>query len=247
MISSKSYSFVFSQKGWFGKLLVGGLLMSLPLIQAVTIGYQMKVISRLLERSEEAMPDWSDTFDLWLQGMKVWLANKLLYAPVAVATALTWSVTSGALVLAYRQFEADGFGDVLQFARGVYVAAPLILGLAAGMASIYALARLLIPAMTLRVTETGSFFSAFNPIGVLGFIFKNLGAYVLTTAMIFVILMVASTVILPIAAPLIAVMGLGALFGWFFLSLMRFYLRLVWAHALATMRLGADTALSQNT
>jgi len=240
VISPKSYLFVFSQKGWFGKLLVGGLLMSIPLIQAVTIGYQMKVISGLLERREDVMPDWSNTFDLWLQGMKVWLANKLLYAPVAIALALTWSVTSGAVYGAYVRFEAEGFRDALDFAWGMRTIAPIIVGLPASMAGIYAIARLVIPAMTLRVAETGSFFSAFNPIGVLGFIFRHLGAYVLTTVILFLVLLLASTVILPIAAPLVAVAGLGALFGWFFMSLVRFYLRLVWAHSLVCMRRTAD-------
>lgn len=238
MISSKSYSFVFAQKGWLGKLLVGGFLMSVPLIQAVTIGYQMKVMSRLLERHTEAMPEWSDTFGFWLQGMKVWLANKLLYAPVAIAAALTWSVTSGAVYGAYLRFEAEGVNDALDFAWGMRTVAPVILGLPVAMAAIYAIARLVIPAMTLRVAETGSFLSAFNPIGVLGFIFQHLGAYVLTTMLLFVIMLVASTVIVPISAPLVALLGIGALFGWFVLSLVRFYIRLVWAHALVTMRLG---------
>lgn len=157
-------------------------------------------------------------------------------------------MTSGAVYGALLRFEAEGIKDALDFAWGMRAVARLFFGLPASMAGTYAIARLVIPAMTLRVTETGSFLSALNPIGVLGFILKNLGAYVLTTAILFLILPVASTVILPIAAPLIAVLGLGALF-WLVLPIAGevFYLRLVWAHALVTMRLGVDTASSHNT
>jgi hypothetical protein len=240
MIAAKSYWFVFAQKGWFGKVLVGALLTSVPVVQATAIGYQMKVMSRLLSGHEDSMPEWENAFDLWVQGMKIWLANKLLYAPVAIAFALTWSVTSGALYGAYLRFEAEGIKDALDFAWGLKTAAPLIFGLPASMAAVYAVARLVVPAMTLRVAETRSFFSALNPVGVLGFIFKHLGAYVMTTALLFVLFLVMSTIIIPASAPFIAVLGLGALFGWFALSVVRFYIRLVWAHALIAMRKGSQ-------
>lgn len=89
--------------GFWSKVLIGGLLAFVPVLNLFAFGYLFRLSSGVRETGRLALPEWTDWQGLFIDGLRfavVWLAYWL--APVllaALVSRLIWSV--GLLALSY--------------------------------------------------------------------------------------------------------------------------------------------------
>lgn len=71
----------FSAEGWVSKLLVGGILICIPIVNFITMGYMVKYGKNLLNK-DESLPSYSNIGDLFVSGIKLFIGSIILSIPV---------------------------------------------------------------------------------------------------------------------------------------------------------------------
>lgn len=109
-----------SGPGVFGKLLVGGILMFIPLIgQLMVLGYTIRIIRRVL-RDQTGLPGWNDFGGDLMRGLVVWVGSivfgvLLALSMIAVVT-IPVVMVFGLPMVAYVLCRYAATDNVLAFA-----------------------------------------------------------------------------------------------------------------------------------
>lgn len=65
----KAFSYVFEDEKWLTKVLIGGLLVWIPIVNFAVIGYSLKISENVARGVERPLPEWSDFGDLFMRGL----------------------------------------------------------------------------------------------------------------------------------------------------------------------------------
>jgi hypothetical protein len=65
----KAIRFPFNDEQWLPKLIVGGVLNVIPVINFLSIGYAYQVFKSTLKKEDAVMPEWRNWGDLFIQGL----------------------------------------------------------------------------------------------------------------------------------------------------------------------------------
>ena len=96
---------------WIKKVLIGGILLLIPILNFVCTGYYLKVIKGSIE-GRNNMPEWDDWGDLFIKGISV-LIISLAYSiiPIILISIIILIVSSSGLLFA-GIFESASMGVV---------------------------------------------------------------------------------------------------------------------------------------
>lgn len=157
---ARSYGYVFDDENWIVKVLIGGLLNLIPIVNLVTTGYSLQALRNVAEGRELPLPEWSDFGDYFVRGLLVVVAAFIYGIPLALLSLIS---------LGFFGLNGD---------RGVGSLAVCGAALAC-LASVYLLLLLLwLPAAVARYALAGDFgaFFRFDEIGRL--ITRDVGGYI---------------------------------------------------------------------
>ncbi len=86
----KAFTYVFEDKDWVTKLLIGGLLSLIPIVNLVVLGYTLRVLKNVADGSEQPLPSWDDFGSYFVKGLMVVLGSLVWLIPlIAISTAGT--------------------------------------------------------------------------------------------------------------------------------------------------------------
>lgn len=84
MDAGRSFTWMLSQDGWVGKVLVGGLLFFVPIVGWILIaGYFLRTL-RALAAGDEQLPAWDEWGDLFMKGLVVVAVGIIFGIPGAI-------------------------------------------------------------------------------------------------------------------------------------------------------------------
>jgi hypothetical protein len=96
---------------WIKKVLIGGILLLIPILNFVCTGYYLKVIKGSIE-GRNNMPEWDDWGDLFIKGISVLIISlAYLIIPIILISIIILIVSSSGLLLA-GIFESASMGVV---------------------------------------------------------------------------------------------------------------------------------------
>jgi hypothetical protein len=163
----KSFSYVFEDKEWVTKLLIGGLLSLIPIVNLVVAGYMIKVLKNVADGSEQPLPTWDNFGDYFVQGLKV------------TAGAFVWAIPMIAISIVTTVISAISGGDVNSSQQ---VSGPLtccMWGLSCVSGLYGLLMGVFFPAAMTFFALDGQFSSMFKFRGIWSYVKDNLGNYVI--------------------------------------------------------------------
>jgi len=67
----KAIRFPFNDEQWLQKLIVGGVLNVIPIINFLSIGYAYQVFKSTLKKEDATMPEWRNWGDLFIKGLVI--------------------------------------------------------------------------------------------------------------------------------------------------------------------------------
>lgn len=77
----RSFTYMLQQPGGFGKLIIGGLLMFVPIIGwAFVAGYMIRTM-RQVAAGSDSLPEWTDWGQLLVSGLLVWVGSLIYEIP----------------------------------------------------------------------------------------------------------------------------------------------------------------------
>ncbi len=83
----KAFTFVFEDKKWVTKVLIGGILSLIPIVNLIVIGYGLKALKNVAEGAAEPLPEWDDFADYFVQGLMSALGG-LVWAIPSIALSM---------------------------------------------------------------------------------------------------------------------------------------------------------------
>jgi len=233
---TNSFTYVLKDHQWIKKMAIGGLITAVPIVSAISNGYQMQVIRNLLSGAAKPLPEWDNAGRYFKEGLALTLAIYSLYIPGIILSVVGW--ISGLREIAHLITLLIGANkqEVVMPDLGSSLTKLIVNGLLSLVLSfVLPIVFLGVPAMVIRCVRKNSFFAALNIFANIKFILKHLGDYALAWVGVFVMLTLFSFIAGTLGATTVWIFGIGTLVGWFGVALARFWGRMMWAYHLAQM------------
>jgi len=74
-----AFKFVFKDKNWIIKILVGGLLLIIPVVNFIVFGYILMVLKDAKEGKEAALPEWGEWGNLFKAGFMCFIVGLIYF------------------------------------------------------------------------------------------------------------------------------------------------------------------------
>ena len=74
----KAFSYVFEDERWISKVLIGGLLIWIPIVNFAVFGYTLKVAQNVAQDNPRPLPEWGEFGDHFMRGL-YWIVIQIVY------------------------------------------------------------------------------------------------------------------------------------------------------------------------
>jgi len=175
----KAFTYLFEDEEWVTKLLIGGVLAFIPIVNLVALGYLLKVLKNVAEGVERPLPKWDDFADYFIKGVMSFLGVLVWAIPLLVLVILI------AILGAVTGYNADT-------ERAASFIVMCIWGLNC-LSGLYGLFMALVVPAALTQYAVSNEFGAFFRLGtIFKYITSNLGNYIIAILLAGVAQLIAS-------------------------------------------------------
>ncbi|MGD2049984.1 MAG: DUF4013 domain-containing protein [Chloroflexota bacterium] len=146
----KAYTFIPEEEDWIKNIVIGGVLVlfSFLLIPIFfLIGYQVRVVKRVMDGDIHPLPEWDDWGQMFMDGLVVWVAQIVYALPVILLTLCSFFIWVPAAT--------DPGGDI-----GAALSGAAIFGLVVLTCLVFLFAialAFIMPALYIQYVRTGEF------------------------------------------------------------------------------------------
>ncbi len=164
----KSLTYMFDDERWLNKVLIGGLIGLVPILNFALTGYALRTLKNVAAGAARPMPDWDDLGNDFVKGLLVTVAGIVYALPLLIPF-----VPIVGLIAVSAIAGDSGGAEGIQAALGLgtaglwCLAVPYILLVAAWM-----------PAATVNYAMAGDFRAFFRFSEIWGLVRRNAGNYV---------------------------------------------------------------------
>lgn len=172
-----SFSYMFKDEDWIKKILIGGLVGFIPIVNFAAIGYMVQIIRNVREGQALPLPEWDQFGQYWMDGLWVFLIFLVWSIPIIVVACLQGVGTS--LIADANQDAANAYGIISACFTCVIVFWGLVVA-AVG------------PAILVRFAEVGEFMTGFQFNEIFRVISDNVGNYIIVVLLMWLAGLIAS-------------------------------------------------------
>lgn len=166
----KAFTFVFDDEEWVQKIVIGGILSLIPIVNLIVLGYGLKVLKNVADGEEKPLPKWDDFADYFVQGLMSFLGG-LVWALPVIFLSIGMAAVTGAISA------VTGYGPEPE-----YISVPVNIcmsGLGC-LSSLYGLfLGVVMPAATTKYAVSREFGAFFRVGEIFNYITSNLGSYII--------------------------------------------------------------------
>jgi len=171
-----SFTYMFEDEDWIKKILIGGLVALIPIVNFAAIGYLVQIIRNVRDGQTLPLPEWDQFGRYFMDGLWVFLILLVWSLPIIFLACLQGV---GGAVLAENEDLMAAYG-ILSACFGCLMA---LWGIVVGIAS---------PAIMIRYAEVGEFMAGFRFGEVFSLIRANIGSYLIVVLLIWLAGFIAS-------------------------------------------------------
>ena len=162
----RSFTYVFEDQDWLKKILIGGVVNLIPIVNFASTGYFIEAIRNTSEGRELPLPEWDDFGGKFVKGLMTAIAGFIYALPIMIVVGIVFGLTA---VIA-GSLENDA-------AEIVATICPLIGNCLSFVYLI--LFTLIFPAAIIRYALTGQFGAFFRFGDIMAMIKANVGGYII--------------------------------------------------------------------
>ena len=177
----RSFTYMFEDQDWIKKILIGGVLLFIPIVNFVVIGYFIEALRNTAEGRELPLPEWDDFGGKFMKGLMAFIASFLYMLPIIFVMAVILGLTA---VLA-GSLDSDA-------AETVSTICPLIGNCLVFVYGI--LVMLILPAAVIQYALTEQFGAFFRFGDIMALIKANVGGYIIALLVALVAALIAQIV-----------------------------------------------------
>jgi len=184
----KSFTYMFEEDKWVEKVLIGGLLCLIPIVNFFAVGYALRALKNVSEGKRPVLPEWDDWGADWVKGLVVSFVAPLIYSLPLLFAAVPYFIVSAVTVRSSYYGYSYGYG----YSNGAPLACSLIYTCLAGVWGLFI--AVVYPAGALKYAREGQFGSFFRFAEIFRLIKDNLADYVVAILLSVVASIVAGIV-----------------------------------------------------
>ncbi len=99
----KAFTYVFDDESWIKKILIGGIVSIIPIVNLIAVGYGLRVLKNVVQGQEKPLPEWDDWGGDFMKGLMVFFAGVIYALPAILLSGV------GAIIAAVA---SDSYGNV---------------------------------------------------------------------------------------------------------------------------------------
>ncbi len=225
----KALTYLFEDRRWLSKVLIGLAISLVPILNLAFSGYVIEIVRRMSREESEILPEWDNVEKRFIDGLLVTLAYLIYSLPLIFCCVL-------ALAPLLPQLFSDSLDrNAVDTLTGIGM---ITLICAAGAGFLYAIAlSFLYPGIMLRYARYGNFGACFQFGEIWRTISKDFGKYLTLWLSIIGVGLVA-VIVLTIAGGILSLIPcIGTLFVYVGSLLSGVYINLVYAHLIGQFAL----------
>ncbi len=194
----KAFTFIFEDKRWVSKMLLGWLVSIVPILNFAFTGYVTQTIRNVEQKEIEPLPEWDDFGKKFMLGLYVWLASLIYALPILL---LSFVFLAPLLVGSNSGSNSDLVGSLFAGAGIIFTC----------FAFLYVLAlSLLMPAANINLARKETFGSLFDLKEFWRIFSRNMGDYLVA----WIMTLIWSVVIGLVGGLLITALAIIPCVGW---------------------------------
>ncbi|UCC88231.1 MAG: DUF4013 domain-containing protein [Anaerolineales bacterium] len=171
-----SFTYMFQDEGWIKKIVIGGVVSLIPILNLAAIGYVIQVIRNVRDGQPLPLPEWDQFGQYFKDGLWIFLIFLVWAIPIILVACLQ---AVGTAALAENEDMASAIGII----SACFSCVMALWGLVIGIVS---------PAIMIRYAEVGEFMAGFRFGEIFSFISANVGSYIVVALLIWVAGLIAS-------------------------------------------------------
>lgn len=182
----KAFTYVFDDPNWIQKIVIGGIVLFIPIVNFAAIGYMLNALRNVAEGQVTPLPEWGDFGNHFMRGLYAFIGMLIYFLPLIIVVCCIGIVTA-VLGSSTSQTGTDGSSNNLAGVAGIIILClECIAGLYAFVAGVTLYAPLTRFAMS--ANQLSVFWDFRNNLELIQ---KNAGAYILALIIGFVASFVA--------------------------------------------------------
>ena len=136
-----AFSYVFQDKDWIKKILIGAVITLVPIVNFALLGYTIEIMRRVARGETEVLPDWGQFGELFKKGLLGFVVGLVYLLPVILIVACS-AVANIGLVAVASGADSDTAGLLVTAStvlQACFYCLAFILAIAGGLLQIPAL------------------------------------------------------------------------------------------------------------
>jgi hypothetical protein len=170
-----SFGYMFEDKDWLKKILIGGLISLIPIVNFAALGYMVQVIRNVRDGQALPLPEWDQFGEYFVSGLWLFVIFLIYSIPIIILACLQGVGT--AVIGSSTGNGGDNAATAYMIVSTCLSCLIGIWGLVIGVLS---------PAIFVRFAETGQVGASMRFGGLMDVIRANVGGYVIVTLLIWV-------------------------------------------------------------
>jgi len=164
-----SFTYMFEDESWIKKILIGGIVSLVPIVNFAAMGYVVEVIRNVRDGRPTPLPEWDQFGQMWMSGLWLFVIFLVYSIPIIILACIS-GIASAAMGTAIDTASADVAGGAMGIVSICLSCLMGLWGLVIGV---------LTPAIMIRFAETGQFSSALQFGEIFSIVKVNVGSYLI--------------------------------------------------------------------
>ena len=165
-----SFTYMFEDENWIKKVLIGGIVAIIPIVNFAALGYIVQIIRNTRDGQPTPLPEWDQFGAYFMDGLWIFLIVLVYLIPVILLACLQGIATA-----------ALGSSKDAESVVGILSACfSCVMGLWSLVVAV------IIPAVLIRYAEVGEFMAGFRLGEVFSIITANIGSYIVMLLLMWV-------------------------------------------------------------
>ena len=165
-----AFTYMFEDESWIKKILIGGIVSLVPIVNFAAMGYVVEVIRNVRDGRPTPLPECDQFGQMWMSGLWLFLIFLVYSIPIIILACISVIASAAMGTAAMDTASADVAGGAIGIVTTCLSCLMGLWGLVIGV---------LTPAIMIRFAETGQFSSALQFGEVFSIVKVNVGSYLI--------------------------------------------------------------------
>ncbi|MCX7838103.1 MAG: DUF4013 domain-containing protein [Anaerolineae bacterium] len=90
----KSFTYVFEDPNWIMKVLIGGVVSAIPIVNFAALGYMVTTLKNVADGQPQPLPEWSNFGDHFMKGLYVFVGALIYVSPIILLYCCMFAISA---------------------------------------------------------------------------------------------------------------------------------------------------------